>query len=152
MPARHPGPRTGKPMAEREAGAGWQGRMRLWLAIDGHNALGPGKVRLLEAIAAERSLTAAAKRLRMSYRLAWQHVRHIEERTGLTVVEPHRGGRSGGGTDLTLDGRALLNTYHRFREEVEECMQTACTRCFAAWSLVPRVADSNESQGDEPSP
>lgn len=130
-----PGPRKSRKKTDDEESArSWEGRLRLWVAIDGHNALGPGKVRLLEAIASAKSLSAAAKRLRMSYRLAWQHLRVIEERTGLTVVEPQRGGRHGGGTDLTPDGRALLAAYHDFRREVEEKMDTACRRHFDRWA------------------
>ena len=131
----HPGPRKdrGKPEDESDSRS-WEGRLRLWVAVNGHNALGPGKVRLLDAIAATKSLAAAAKQLRMSYRLAWQHLRVIEERTGLSVVEPQRGGRDGGGTDLTPEGRALLEAYHGFRREVETFMDSAAGRHFDRWS------------------
>ena len=54
--------------------------------------------------------------------------------TGVTVVEPQRGGRSGGGTELTREGRALLEAFHTFRREVEEHMQSACHRHFAKWA------------------
>ncbi len=141
MPRIQPGPRKGRPPVQNEAPTGvWEGRLRLWIAIDGRNALGPGKVRLLEAIAATKSLSAAAKQLRMSYRLAWQHLRLVEERTGITVVEPRRGGRSGGGTDLAPQGKALLVAYHHFRREVEAQVQSACQRHFAAWLLPPAEA------------
>jgi molybdate transport system regulatory protein len=111
----------------------WEPRLRLWVAIDGRDAFGPGKIRLLEAIAATKSLSEAAKQLRMSYRLAWKHLKILEERTGLTVVEPQRGGRGGGGTDLAPDGRALLNAYHKFRADVEGHVETACQTHFARW-------------------
>ena len=104
--------------------------MRLWIDIDGHNALGSGKIRLLDALAATKSLSAAARQLRMSYRLAWEHLRMLEERTGLTVVERQRGGRSGGGTELTPQGKALLEAYRRFRSDVERNDQLACRRHF----------------------
>ena len=136
MPKVRPGPRKKKPHAEGGTIPGeWRGRMRLWIDIGGHNALGPGKVRLLEAIGTTRSLVTAASQLRMSYRQAWKHLRLIEERTGLAVVEPKRGGRGGGGTDLTPDGKALVAAFHEFRREVEEHMQSTCTRRFAKWSL-----------------
>ena len=90
-------------------------------------------MRLLEAIAVTKSLVAAAKRLRMSYRQAWKHLRLIEERTGVTVVEPRRGGPDGGGTDLTAEGRALLEAYRRFREDVDRHTHAACQRHFAQW-------------------
>ena len=130
-----PGPRKGHVADEGDVLPGvWEGRLRLWVVIDGLNALGPGKVRLLDAIAGTRSLSAAAKQLRMSYRAAWKHLRFIEDRTGITVVEPRRGGRAGGGTELTAEGKALLRAYHGFRQEVEEHVGSACRRHFARWS------------------
>ena len=135
MPRIQPGPRKGRPPVKSTAPPGtWEGRLRLWIDINGRNALGPGKVRLLEAIGAGHTLTAAAKQLRMSYRQAWKHLRLIEERTGIAVVEPRRGGRSGGGTDLTPQGRALLKAYQEFHREVEEQMESTCQKHFARWS------------------
>ena len=135
MPKVRPGPRKKQPHSDVDTGPGeWRGQMRLWIDIGGHNAIGPGKVRLLEAIEVSRSLATAASKLRMSYRQAWKHLRLIEEHTGLTVVEPQRGGRGGGGTDLTPDGKALLAAFHEFRREVEERMQSTCRRLFAKWS------------------
>ena len=169
MPKVQPGPRKGRPTAKSQSqnlhGAGvppgrshmegssargsksdtppgvWEARARLWVVVGGLNALGPGKVRLLEAIAATKSLSAAAKRLRMSYRAAWKHLRFIEERTRITVVEPRRGGRDGGGTDLTPQGKALLDAYRNFHREVEEHTEAACRRYFARWSSPPRDPD-----------
>jgi molybdate transport system regulatory protein len=101
--------------------------------VDGHNVLGPGKARILQAIDQTKSLSAAAKQLRMSYRLAWKHLRLIEERTGSAVVEPRRGGKAGGGTDLTPEGRRLLAAYARFHDEVEQQVQDSCQRHFGRW-------------------
>lgn len=149
MPLIQPGPRKGRTHSPDHPGPGtWEGRARLWVAIDGRNALGPGKIRLLKAIASKKSLAAAAKSLRMSYRLAWKHLRVIEERTGLTVVEPRRGGAQGGGTDLTPQGVALLEAYRAFHDEVDECVQAACGRHFARWSS-PRPPNP---QSKEPPP
>ncbi len=129
-----PGPRKRRPRAEQDTSAeAWRGRLHLWIDICGHGAVGPGKLRLLDAIAATKSLSAAAKKLRMSYRLAWKHLQLIEERTGLNLVDRQRGGRSGGGTELTPDGRALLEAYRDWRGEVEEHMHTTFRRHFAHW-------------------
>lgn len=134
MPKVQPGPRRGRTTTKDAAPGTWQGRLRLWIDISGRGTLGPGKLRLLAAIATTKSLSAAARKLRMSYRLAWKHLQLIEERTGITVVEPHRGGPRGGGTELTVEGRALLEAYDSFRREVEACVQSAFGRHFARWS------------------
>ena len=130
-----PGPRKGRAKAESKPGPRvWEGRVRLWVDVGGRSALGPGKMRLLDAIDATKSLSAAAKQLRMSYRQAWKHVQLIEDRTGLAVVEPKRGGSGGGGTALTPQGKALLKAYRDLRGEVEEHVRDACGKHFAPWS------------------
>lgn len=135
-----PGPRRrpGKPADGVPRGA-WEPRQRLWIEISGRGAVGPGKLRLLAAIAATKSLSAAAKRLRMSYRLAWKHLQLIEERTGLKLVERQRGGSSGGGTDLTPEGRALLEAYQEWRSEAEAATQAAFRRHFSLWEKPGRA-------------
>ena len=139
MSKSQPGPRRRQPRPDDDEVPGvWRGRLRLWIDVKGRGSLGPGKLRLLDAIGEANSLSAAAKTLRMSYRLAWQHVRLIEERTGIAVVEPRRGGRSGGGTELTPQGRALLEAYRKMRAELETRMQSAFHRHFAAWSSPPK--------------
>jgi len=121
-----------------DAGPGvWEGRLRLWLAIGGRNAIGPGKVRLLEAIAVTKSLAEAAKQLKMSYRLAWKHLRAIEQHTGMAIVLPQRGGYGGGGTDLTPDGKALVDAYRSWQHDVETYQREACQRYFAPWIAAP---------------
>jgi len=135
----HRGPRTSQPQALDDApNEQWEGRLRLWVSVGDHNALGPGKVRLLDAIDNTRSLAAAAKRLGMSYRLAWKHLRLMEEWTHMAVVEPRRGGPDGGGTVLTPEGRALLAAYHEFRSDVDAHMRSSFDRRFAVWSSQPR--------------
>ena len=135
MPRSRPGPRKRPHRTEDGIPPGtWQARLRLWIDIKGHGTLGPGKLRLLDAIATTSSLSAAARQLGMSYRLAWQRLRLLEQHTGLTVVEPRRGGRSGGGTTLTPRGRALLEAYRDWRSEVEEQALVAFGRHFRRWS------------------
>lgn len=127
--------RAPQPASTDQSQAGdWEARLRVWIEIRGRGSLGPGKFKLLEAIEATRSLAAAARRLRMSYRLAWQHLRLIEQRTGLKAVERQRGGRQGGGSRLTPDGKALLDTYKRFCAEVHEHVQELFGRSFTAWT------------------
>ena len=134
MPRARPGPRKARPDDADHVPAGtWRGRFRLWIDIKERGSLGPGKLRLLDAIASKKSLAAAAKGLRMSYRLAWEHVRLIEERARITVVEPRRGGRGGGGTELTPEGEALVKAYRGFRRDMERKTEAAFRRHFGPW-------------------
>ncbi|MEW6199060.1 MAG: LysR family transcriptional regulator [Planctomycetota bacterium] len=130
MPRRKPQRKPNRRPAASNGRGEWQPGLRLWIEVPGHGSVGPGKLRLLAAIAATRSLSAAARRLRMSYRLAWEHLRQIEQRTGLRVVTPQRGGTGGGGTDLTPAGQALLAAYEAFRRDVETGTAEAFQRHF----------------------
>lgn len=134
MATSHSGPGKRSSSAPPDVASGpWEPRVRLWIEVPGRGTLGPGKLRLLEAIARTHSLSAAAREEHMSYRLAWEHLRQLEQRTGVSLVEPHRGGPGGGRTELTPEGRALLDAYREFRAEVAAGVQSAFERHFARW-------------------
>ena len=70
---------------------------------------------LLEAISRTGSLLAAAKSLGIPYSKAWRSISSLERRIGGPVIVPRRGGRCGGGTELTEAGKELLLVYSRIR-------------------------------------
>ena len=74
-------------------------------------AVGPGKVALLEAIAASGSITSAAKTLGMSYRRAWLLVDTMNRCFEAPVVEAEAGGKRGGGARLTQLGAEVVRRY-----------------------------------------
>ena len=74
-------------------------------------ALGPGKVALLEAIAQTGSITAAARKLGMSYRRAWVLVDETNRCLIRPAVRTASGGARGGGTTLTPTGDELVRRY-----------------------------------------
>ncbi|ATZ61355.2 MAG: LysR family transcriptional regulator [Methanosarcinales archaeon Met12] len=87
-------------------------KAKVWLERDGWPLLGEGRARLLEAIDEERSILKAAEKLEMSYRHAWGIIQRVNKAWGEDVVRSARGGKKGGKTELTANGRALLNEYH----------------------------------------
>jgi len=74
-------------------------------------AVGPGKIALLEAIVACGSITAAAKKLDMSYRRAWLLVDDMNRCFRGPVVETAKGGRLGGSTAVTPLGEEVIARY-----------------------------------------
>ena len=82
-------------------------------------AIGPGKIALLEQIGSGGSLSQAARNLNMSYRRAWQLLDSLNgcfiERVALTA----KGGRGGGGATLTPFGRQLIRVYREFDAEIQ---------------------------------
>jgi molybdate transport system regulatory protein len=82
--------------------------------------LGPGRVELLEHIARTGSLTAAAKRMGMSYMRAWSLVKSLNGWFRTALVEAVRGGTSGGGARLTKAGRKVIDLYRRMEAECRD--------------------------------
>jgi molybdate transport system regulatory protein len=76
-----------------------------------YGALGPGKVRLLEAIDRLGSIATAGREMGMSYRRAWLLVDSINQAFQRAVVAAQRGGKEGGGTGLTPFGRDVVRRY-----------------------------------------
>ena len=73
--------------------------------------IGPGKIALLEAIAKSGSISAAARRLGMSYRRAWLLVEEINGALRQPAVVAATGGQHGGGAALTPIGERVVDLY-----------------------------------------
>ncbi|GJD65320.1 winged helix-turn-helix domain-containing protein [Methylobacterium frigidaeris] len=79
--------------------------------------VGPGKIRLLEAIAEHGSISAAGRALGMSYRRAWMLVDELNRSFSEPVVEGQVGGRSGGGAHVTPFGERLIACYRAIERD-----------------------------------
>jgi molybdate transport system regulatory protein len=98
-------------------------RLTLRVDLDEDRAVGPGKIRLLEAIRDTGSITKAGIALGMSYRRAWLLVDDMNNCFREPVVAAHAGGRRGGGAALSPFGRNLIDQYRAI--EVEAHSATA---------------------------
>jgi molybdate transport system regulatory protein len=89
------------------------GEPKLTLRIDlgDGRALGPGKIRLLEAIDRTGSIMEAGLNLRMSYRRAWLLVDDMNNCFRDRVVATRRGGPHGGRVNVTPLGKNLIERY-----------------------------------------
>ena len=86
-------------------------------------SIGPGRVRLLEAVDRERSISAAARSLDMSYRRAWLLIDAMNQTLRKPVVETAIGGRVGGGARLTPVGRQVIATYRRLERRARVALR-----------------------------
>jgi len=109
-------------------------RFRLRITKGCDIAVGPGKIDLLEAIAATGSITAAAKQLAMSYRRAWLLVDTMNRCFRGAVVEAEAGGTRGGGTALTPLGATVVRRYR----QAEALAARAAARQLAALTRLLR--------------
>ena len=81
-------------------------KLTLRVELGAGRALGPGKIRLLEAIDKTGSITQAGRSLGMSYRRAWLLVNDMSNCFRDPIVETEQGGAHGGGTTLSPLGKA----------------------------------------------
>jgi len=95
---------------------------RLTIRIDlGCGArVGPGKIALLEAIAASGSIAGAGRILKMSYKRAWDLVEELNRNFGAPVVAKAPGGAKGGGAQLTASGAKLVTYYREIEAAAHE--------------------------------
>lgn len=92
-------------------------KLKLQLYCGDEIAMGPGKADLLEAIAREGSISAAARSLGMSYRRGWLLVDQMNRCFCEPVVEAKPGGGSRAGAHLTPVGEAALHAYRALSAE-----------------------------------
>jgi molybdate transport system regulatory protein len=103
---------------------------KIWLDKDG-KAFGDGPYELLRRVEKTRSLHQAAHQMGMAYSKAWRLIRTMEERLGFVLLERKTGGRAGGGSKVTSEGKRLMEHYGRFRKEIEEAMEKIYQRHFS---------------------
>ena len=93
--------------------------VRLFLKLDAETRIGHGKVALLEGIEETGSISAAGRRLGMTYRRAWELVAHLNAAFGRAVVTAQSGGAGGGGAHLTDLGREVVERYRALQAATE---------------------------------
>lgn len=91
-------------------------RPRLRIVLGPAVALGPGKADLLEGIRETGSISAAGRRMGMSYKRAWYHVSAMNACFASPLVETAKGGAGGGGARLTPLGAEILARFRRMEE------------------------------------
>lgn len=89
----------------------------VWLAYGDENFGGPGRIALLEAIRSEGSITAAARRVGLSYKAAWDAIDRMNRLAGEPLVSRVTGGRGGGSTRLTPRGERLIANFRLIEAE-----------------------------------
>ncbi|WP_374303213.1 winged helix-turn-helix domain-containing protein [Paracoccus sp. (in: a-proteobacteria)] len=86
-------------------------RIKLRLEYDAPLVLGPGKAQLLRLIGEHGSISAAGRRMGMSYKRAWSLVEEMNAAFASPLVDSSRGGAGGGGATVTATGRQVLHHF-----------------------------------------
>ena len=86
--------------------------------LDSNNEkfFGEGPARLLHGIEETGSLRAAAASMDMAYTKALKLIRNGENALGFALIRRSTGGKDGGGSCLTPEGKEWLERYEAYRD------------------------------------
>jgi molybdate transport system regulatory protein len=101
---------------------GMEIKYKIWIEKDGKVVFGKGRDDILSCIEDKRSLNAAAKKLKMSYRAAWGRLKASEERAGMRLVEVDPSEK---GMHLTPQAKAIIERFERLDEDVKSLLAKA---------------------------
>lgn len=91
--------------------------VRIRIVFGEDEMIGPGKADLLEEIGRCGSISAAGRKMGMSYKRAWELVGTLNTMFQLPLVDSTRGGPGGGGAVLTSLGHEVLAHYRAVEEQ-----------------------------------
>lgn len=92
-------------------------KLKLRLTLPDGSWLGPGKADLLQGIAETGSISAAGRRMAMSYKRAWGLVEALNRMFPSPLIETSRGGAGHGGAALTPLGHQALTLYRALQQK-----------------------------------
>lgn len=106
-------------------------KLKAQLLCGGELAMGPGKADLLDAIAAEGSISAAGRKLGMSYRRSWLLVDTMNRCWAEPLVETTAGGGQSKGARLTEAGREILAAYRALEAQIVKAAESGPLKSMA---------------------
>ncbi len=90
----------------------------LALHSEGRFLVGRDRIALLAKVAELGSIAKAAKATGFSYKTAWDSVNAVNNLLPTPAFITRPGGRSGGGAEVTEEGRRLIAVFHRLEERL----------------------------------
>jgi len=105
---------------------------KVWLENkdSGKNIINDELFSLLQLIEIENSLMSASEKFGVSYRKAWGLIIEAEKELKICLVKRKRGGENGGKSELSEDGKNLINAYNELRTEINESIYKITKKFF----------------------
>jgi molybdate transport system regulatory protein len=113
-------------------------RLTLRLDFGPGQAIGHGKIRLLEAVRDEGSISAAGRAMGMSYRRAWLLIDALKSLFEKPVVQTKHGGSAGGGAELTPLGHHVVQQYRTIERKAHKAVAGELATLAAATARADR--------------
>jgi molybdate transport system regulatory protein len=87
------------------------------------SGVGRERIRLLQAVAREGSITAGAKAAGLTYKAAWDALDAMTNLFGQPLLERRTGGKAGGGAILTSTGLRVIEAFGRLEAEMARVLR-----------------------------
>nr|WP_300006206.1 molybdenum-binding protein [Tissierella sp.] len=82
-------------------------------------AFGQGVARIMNLVRETKSLSKAYKIMDLSSSKGWKIIKRAEEDLGFELFNTVIGGKDGGNSELSQEGKDILNRYNAFVDEVD---------------------------------
>jgi molybdate transport system regulatory protein len=116
---------------------------KIWLSTEtGEGIMGDGKWQILKAIEKTGSLMAATESLGLTYRRTWGDLKKIESQLGFQLLDKSRGGKDGGTSTLTPEGKRLVEAFDNLHARIDSVIQQAFEDFMQ--QITPDIHDSND--------
>lgn len=124
--------------------------MKLRLAVsfqtdEGERFFGEGPYRLLLGVEQTQSLRAAAQQMGMAYTKAFRIIKNAETVLGFPLLERVVGGKGGGGSTLTPEGKELLKRYGAYRLSCDQMAERLYQEHFSGF--LPAASSDYRREG-----
>ncbi len=126
----------------------------LALHSDGRFLVGHDRIGLLEKVADFGSIAKAAHATGFSYKTAWDSVNAVNNLLPTPAFRTRPGGRSGGGAEVTEEGRRLIATFRRLEDKLSRISNLIAEEGLAGqeeallWALGVRISTRNVFQAE----
>ena len=97
---------------------------RIWISSENRSFLGEGRIELLNEINKHRSISKAAKSMKMSYRKAWNMVDSMNKISEKPMVIRTIGGTGGGGSKLTTEGLKAIKLFNEIKISTNKYLES----------------------------
>jgi molybdate transport system regulatory protein len=107
-------------------------RYNLWIEANEEVVLSLWRVKLLMAIDESGSISAAAEKMEVPYRRAWEKIQEMERRLGFRLLDTEVGGSGGGGAILTEKAKDYVDRFRKFEEGLDEEIENRFQEAFGS--------------------
>jgi molybdate transport system regulatory protein len=107
-------------------------KINVWIEIDEQVVLSRWRVDLLKAVAETGSISAAAERMGVPYRRAWEKIHEMQVRLGELLLDTQTGGPGGGGARLTPTAQDYILRFQEFSTGIDDFVEQQFRQAFGS--------------------